>query len=118
MLPQEKAAIKAMFKTPEGQVLKFDEGKLDLSLIEPWVEEELAKAYTVGLVKYSRGSWKQFTVEEARQLIAPAKRHFNEYRKGNYYDPDDGLPHLIKAIWNLLTLHYHEEATRHGNDSH
>ena len=94
-----------------GQPLKFDEGKLDLSLVEPWVEEVIARVYTEGLRKYTRDSWKQFSLEDARKLIAPAKRHLNEYRKGEFTDPATGLPHLVQAAWNLLTIYYHE--TRH-----
>ena len=107
MTQEEKQTICAMFSTPEGTPLKYDEGKIDLSLVEPWVEEAIAKVYAVGLTKYQRDSWKLFTPEQARALIAPAKRHLNAYRKGEYYDPDDNLPHLIKAVWNQLTIYYH-----------
>lgn len=95
-------------KAQNGQPLKYNEGKLDLSLVEPWVEEEFAKVYTYGLTKYARGSWKEFELEDARKLIAPAKRHLNAYRKGEMIDPESGLPHLVQAAWNLLTVYYHE----------
>jgi len=105
-----------MFSDTTGQTLKFDEGKIDLSLVEPWVEEAIAKVYTVGMMKYRRDSWKEFTPKQARELIAPAKRHLNAYRKGEYSDPDDGLPHLVKAVWNLLTIYYHEERAANVNN--
>jgi hypothetical protein len=100
--------LKAAAKSAAGQCLKYDEGKIDVSLVEPWIEEELARVYEVGLTKYCRDSWKEFELEDARKLIAPAKRHLNQYRKGEFLDPDDGRPHLVKAAWNLLTIYWHE----------
>ena len=93
----------------DGTVLKYDEKKLDLSLVEPWLEEVMAEVYAYGVrQKYGRDSWKAFTIEDARKLVAPAKRHLNAYRKGEFFDAESGLPHLAQAAWNLLTIYYHE----------
>lgn len=92
-------------------VFKVNENKIDLTLVEPWVEEALAEVYQEGIDhKYERDSWKNATIEEARELLKAAKRHINEYRKGHFFDTT-GNPknsHLMKAAWNLITLHYHE----------
>lgn len=95
--------------------LKYDEGKYDPTLVEPWVVKAIAAVYQEGVdKKYSRGSWKKFEVEKARELIAPAIRHLDAYRDGEFIDPDGGNPHLIKAVWNLLTVYYHEERNRNA----
>jgi hypothetical protein len=107
IIVDQELHVEASIRSPDGP-LKFDEGKLDLALVECWVEEELCKVYTIGLKKYHKGSWKKFDLEQARELVSPAKRHLNAYRKGEYYDPETGLPHLVQAAWNLLTIHYHE----------
>lgn len=37
-------------------------------------------------------------------------RHLNAFWMGEYYDPDDGLPHLLHAAWHCATLFtWHEE---------
>lgn len=93
--------------------LKCGEGKYDPTLVEPWVVKALSKVYQEGIdKKYSRGSWKHFELEKARELIAPAIRHLDAYREGEFIDPDGGNPHLMKAVWNLLTVYYFEEAAR------
>ena len=93
--------------------LKYDEGKYDPTLVEPWVVKALAAVYQEGIdKKYSRNSWKKFEIEKARELIAPAIRHIDAYREGEMIDPDGGNPHLLKAAWNLLTVYYHEEKER------
>ena len=93
--------------------LKVEGGKYDPTLVEPWVVKALSKVYQEGIdKKYSRGSWKHFELEKARELIAPAIRHLDAYREGEFIDPDGGNPHLMKAVWNLLTVYYFEEAAR------
>jgi hypothetical protein len=95
-------------------LLKYDEGKYDPTLVEPWVVKTIAAVYQEGIDnKYSRGSWKKFDIEGARKLMAPAIRHIDAYREGEFIDPDGGNPHLVKAIWNLLTIYYHEKRERH-----
>ena len=89
--------------------LKYDEGKYDPTLVEPWLVKALSAVYQEGIdKKYSRGSWKQFDLDDARKLIAPAIRHLDAYREGEFIDPDGGNPHLAKAAWNILTVLYHE----------
>lgn len=37
-------------------------------------------------------------------------RHLGAFWKGEFIDPDDGLPHLLKAAWHCATLFtWHEE---------
>jgi hypothetical protein len=103
----------ARVKTEIGHPLKYDEGKYDPTLVEPWVTEALSKIYQEGIdKKYSRGSWKKFTTEEAEKLMAPAIRHLDKDRSGERIDPDGGNPHILKAVWNLLTIYYHREVKK------
>ena len=93
--------------------LKYDEGKYDPTLVEPWLIKALASVYQEGIDnKYSRGSWKKFELDKARGLIAPALRHINLYLEGEFIDPDGDNPHLAKAMWNLATVLYHEQKAR------
>ena len=89
------------------KVLKYEEGKPKVGLVDPMLARHLARVYEYGLTKYYEGSWKEFTLEGARKLIHPAIRHTDEYRDGHYLS-EEGLPALMQAIWNLFTIHYHE----------
>ena len=94
----------------DGRPLKFKEGKPDLRLVPPQLAADLARVYEYGLAKYEEGSWKKFSLGEARKLISPGMRHVDEYRDGRYVDPESKCFHLMQAIWNLFTVHYHEYA--------
>lgn len=92
----------------QGRPLKYDEGKVKLSLVPPFFTREMAKVFEYGLTKYERDSWKGFALEDARQLIDAAMRHTDQYRDGEYYDQESKLPHLMSAAWNLMIIHWHE----------
>jgi hypothetical protein len=102
----ERDAIKAMFSTDNGTPLKMQEHKLQLTLVPKEAIECLAKVYEYGLHKYERDSWRKFTPEQAKNCLPDsALRHLLEYCNGQETDSDSGLPHLVQAAWNCLTLH-------------
>jgi hypothetical protein len=44
-------------------------------------------------------------------------RHLNKFWMGEYYDEDDGLPHLLHAAWHCATLYtWVEEGIEPGFD--
>ena len=92
----------------DGRPLKHKEGKPDLRLVPPQLLADLARVYEYGLIKYEEGSWKKFSLGGARELISPGMRHVDEYREGRYVDPESKCYHLMQAIWNLFTIHWHE----------
>lgn len=90
----------------EGE--KFDEGKLDLDLMPVEWEEWIVRVFEEGLRKgYARDNWKKGF--EERRLMNAARRHINRDRQGEHIDPDGGNPHLVKAAWNLLALHWQRQ---------
>ena len=92
--------------------LKFDEGKPNLSLIPPLWNAMLARVLEYGLKKYYKDSWKEFTLQKAKDdLIPAAMRHLDAYRDGEYIS-EEGLPHLSQTAWNCLVLLWHEEKNR------
>jgi len=92
----------------DGRPLKYEEGKPKVGLVPPQLARDLARVYEYGLTKYERDSWKKFTLEGARELINPSIRHADEYRDGRYVDDESQCYHLMQAIWNLFTIHWHE----------
>lgn len=86
---------------------KYDQDKLQYSLIPPYALEQIAKNLTVGLKKYKeRNNWKKVEGAEQRYLDA-LYRHLEAHRRGEVYDPDSSVPdmyHLSAVVVNAMFL--------------
>lgn len=86
---------------------KYDQDKLQYSLIPPYALEQIAKNLTVGLKKYKeRNNWKKVQDAEQRYLDA-LYRHLEAHRRGEVYDPDSSvpnMPHLAAVAVNAMFL--------------
>lgn len=98
-------------KEPGGGI-KYDQGKLDWSLL-PWeVLETAVVRFTVGKQKYAAWSWT--LVDHGKERYESAlMRHFMEYKRGNRWDEDPNFKdypstHLQAALWNMICLVYYE----------
>jgi len=86
---------------------KYDQDKLQYSLVPPYALQEVAKNLTIGLKKYKeRDNWKK--VPEARQRYLDALyRHLEAHRRGEIYDPDSSspdMPHMAAVAVNAMFL--------------
>ena len=94
--------------------LKRDEQKVLPTLVHPDITEGLARVFAYGKEKYHKGSWMEFTPDQAREVLPDAaQRHFNEWLRGNRVSTEN-LDHLLQASWNLLVLWFHENKERNG----
>lgn len=83
--------------------IKFDDNKPDLSLIPYSAEIAMARAFEVGVEKYSRDNYKKGL--EASRLIAATKRHLGEWFDEKVERcPVDGQTHLGAALANIAML--------------
>lgn len=86
---------------------KYDQDKLQYSLIPPYALEQIAKNLTVGLKKYKeRNNWKKVQDAEQRYLDA-LYRHLEAHRRGEMYDPDSSvpdMPHMAAVAVNAMFL--------------
>jgi hypothetical protein len=86
---------------------KYDQDKLQYSLIPPYALEQIAKNLTVGLKKYKeRNNWKKVQDAEQRYLDA-LYRHLEAHRRGEVHDPDSSvpdMPHLAAVAVNAMFL--------------
>lgn len=86
---------------------KYDNEKLQYSLIPPYALEAVARNLTVGLRKYrERDNWKKVPNAEQRYLDA-LMRHLEAARKGEIYDPEsseEDMPHMAAVAVNALFL--------------
>lgn len=82
--------------------LKFDGGKVRLTLVPPLGIVAVGKIMTHGLTKYDEESWRK--VEPWRYKDA-LMRHLVEYlRDPHGMDLDSGLPHLWHLATNAMIL--------------
>ena len=86
-----------------GSGVEHDTGKPDWSLLPLDATEKVVEVLTHGAEKYSRDNWKEVPNAENRYYSA-MMRHVVSFRRGEYLDPESGLPHLAHAICCLLFL--------------
>lgn len=93
---------------------KYDEGKLQYSLIPPIATKALAEVLTFGAKKYAPNSWQNVPDAERRYLDA-LMRHLEAYRAGEEIDPESGLSHLAHLLCNVsFLLHFQNERIPDG----
>jgi len=83
--------------------VKFDQDKLDWSLLPLEPIEEVVKVLMFGSKKYSPNNWKHIEDHERRYYNA-AMRHLTAWQKGEKVDYETGLSHLAHALCCLTFL--------------
>lgn len=87
-----------------GNGLKFDGGKISMSLLTRGLAKPLyatATVLTYGAAKYAPNNWQG--VEPGRYEDA-LDRHLTSWRAGEDKDPETGIHHLAHAACNVLFL--------------
>lgn len=74
---------------------KFDQNKVDLSLLDRTALEEIAKVMMFGAQKYDRDNWRKGISQN--RLCAAALRHLYAHVDSETFDPESGLLHLAHA---------------------
>lgn len=87
--------------------IRYNEGKLQWTLIDFSCLEDMVKVLEFGEKKYSRDNWKKGlkTTEVADSLM----RHLFAYLRGEDKDPETGLPHTAHLLCNAMFLSYMEK---------
>lgn len=80
--------------------LKYDDNKLQYSLIPPFSLAEMVKCLTFGAKKYAPENWKKVSNAKKRYLDA-TMRHIELFRQGEVYDKESAAHHLACAMTNL-----------------
>ena len=86
--------------------VKHDKGKLRYDLIPAYPLYEVARAYTVGSVKYSDRNWEKGM--NYGKVFAAMMRHAWSWFTGEKYDPVDGQHHLASVAWCAMALMEYE----------
>jgi hypothetical protein len=88
------------------EALRFDDDKLRFDLIPTEVVIELARAYSMGAIKYGDNNFRKGMAWS--RCVRSAFSHFYKWLSGKGVDEETGCHHLALAAWNLLTLLYYE----------
>ena len=86
--------------------VKFDQGKLDWSLIPIDSVEEILKVLEFGKVKYDSWNWAKGEGFKYSRVFNSTIRHLFAWFRGEDKDPESGLSHLAHAGCNILFLLY------------
>lgn len=83
--------------------VKFDTGKPRMDLLDSQAIEGLAAVLTFGAQKYAAHNWRE-GISNSR-LIAALLRHTFAILRGEYVDPESGLPHIdhVGCCWMFLS---------------
>lgn len=82
---------------------KHDGGKSPLDLLDPVALEGIAAVLAFGAKKYAAHNWRG-GISYSR-LIAALLRHTFSILRGEYVDPESGLPHIdhVGCCWMFLS---------------
>lgn len=82
---------------------KDDTGKLPLDLLDPLALEGLAAVLQFGAIKYASHNWRG-GISYSR-VLAALLRHTFAILRGEYIDPESGLPHIdhVGCCWMFLS---------------
>lgn len=92
----------------------FDDGKLPLESINPYVEEALASVLQYGSKKYGLYNWRGGIAWS--RVFGSLRRHLHEWYKGIEIDSESGLPHLSHALANLSFLIEYSQTHKNLDD--
>ena len=106
--PEQTCHICKDDKLASGISPKFDQGKLQYSLVPPIATKSLAEVLTFGAQKYAPNSW-QGVEDGERRYTDALYRHLEAYRSGEKLDSDSNLSHLAHAITNIAFLLHFEQ---------
>lgn len=85
------------------EAMKFDTEKVRMDLLDADAIEGLAKVLTFGAKKYAAHNWRNGITNS--RLMGALFRHSFAILRGEYTDPESGLPHIdhVGCCWMFLS---------------
>lgn len=87
---------------PKEQALRYNQGKLEYSMLDLTKLQECVKVLMFGKQKYARDNWKKGM--NTSSIIDSLMRHLSAIQNGEVIDPESGLSHLGHLQCNILFL--------------
>lgn len=97
--------------TKTKEFMKFDTGKVMVSLVDPDFIMGVGQILTFGAKKYDKNNWQLNT--DLDRYKDSTLRHLYAYLGGETHDTESGEPHLDHIATNIMFLRYFE----HGKGS-
>lgn len=94
-------SVDGTYRTKAG-MMRFNSGKLRMSLVPASYSQYAAKVLEYGAIKYSPNNWRRGG--NWTEIYESLQRHIDSFREGEDFDPESGLPHLSHAAFNLMVL--------------
>lgn len=103
--------------------LRFNKGKVDYTQLSPLAQELESRVFMFGACKYKKNNWKlgqpgpDGISKVIQQMHESLERHLNAYKKGEFFDPESKLPHMVHIVWNanrIVDFYYY--GCNHGKD--
>lgn len=92
------------------EAMRFNDGKVELSLLPKSLLDETARVLMFGAQKYDRNNWKKGM--KYTSIYDSLQRHLTAFLEGEDVDPESGLLHLAHASCNIAFLiEYHTKQT-------
>lgn len=79
------------------------DGKVRWELVPMPEIEDIARLFTIGAEKYHDNSWKELEGGFERYRAA-LLRHMTEYMKGERFDEETGINHIVAVAWNAIAM--------------
>lgn len=89
------------------QAVKFDDGKVEWSLVPFEALEGMAQVLEFGAKKYAAWNWTEGGGFKWTRILGSCLRHLFAFMRGEDNDPESGLSHISHAQCNLLFLAYY-----------
>lgn len=94
-------------KLKSKEAIKFDDGKVDWSLVPFEALEGMAQVLQFGAKKYAAWNWTEGGGFKWTRLLGSCLRHLFAFARGEDVDPESGISHISHAQCNLLFLAYY-----------
>lgn len=76
---------------------------VQLSMLPVAFLEDLGRVYAMGALKYDRDNWRKgYRWSLSYDALL---RHLLATMRGEWFDSESGLPHLVHVAWHCATLH-------------
>lgn len=89
------------------EAVKFDDGKVDWTLVPFEALEGMAQVLQFGARKYAAWNWTEGGGFKWTRILGSCLRHIFAFMRGEDNDPESGLSHISHAQCNLLFLAYY-----------
>jgi hypothetical protein len=87
-------------------LMKYDDDKPQMSLLDPVALKDLAQILTFGAKKYEKNNWRRALddVDGADRYVDAMLRHIIDHMRGEMYDSETNLPHMAHVMCNAMFL--------------